>query len=287
MTAVASLGPKYVTGKAFAVNTDQDIMFTSNIAHHERHVVLVVHKRTVKVQTKFAVLGRHGDFLFMDDEFLALAPVFDEVTDGAKFETEGIAKLEEVREARHGAVFMEDFANDANRIKPGHADKIHRSLGMAGTAKDAAFPGLEGKNVAGRNEVVRGGMRVGKDANRPGAVVGADAGGDTGSGINADHESGFEIVAILIDHAPDAKRSEAAFGGGNADETAPMFCHKVDGFRADFLGGHNEVAFVLSILIIGDNDHAALADVFKAIFDRVEIVQVVWSIAHGRGETNS
>ncbi len=53
---------------------------------------------------------------------------------------------------------------------------------------------------------------------------------------------------------------EALLGHGEADQAASMLGHEVDGFGRDLLGGERDVAFVLAVLVVDDDDHAAGAD---------------------------
>ena len=46
--------------------------------------------------------------------------------------------------------------------------------------------------------------------------------------------------------------------------------HEIDGLRRDLLRGHDEVAFVLAVRVIHDDDHAPGADVLDDAFDGIE-----------------
>jgi hypothetical protein len=47
--------------------------------------------------------------------------------------------------------------------------------------------------------------------------------------------------------------------------------HEVDGIGGDLFGGHGEVAFVFAVLVVDEDDHAALADLFDGFFDGGEL----------------
>src|SRR5204862_2999576 len=55
-----------------------------------------------------------------------------------------------------------------------------------------------------------------------------------------------------------------------ADQAPSVTRHEVDGFRRDLLRGNREVAFVLAILVVADDDDAAGADGGDGIFNRRE-----------------
>ena len=66
----------------------------------------------------------------------------------------------------------------------------------------------------------------------------------------------------------------ALFGERQADQPAAVRGHEVDGFGRDFFGGHGEVAFVFAVLVVDENDHAALADFLDSFFDGGEFRRV-------------
>ena len=46
-----------------------------------------------------------------------------------------------------------------------------------------------------------------------------------------------------------------------------MLGHEIDGVRRDLFGGQGEVAFVLAVLVVHDDDHASGADLFNGGFN--------------------
>ena len=51
------------------------------------------------------------------------------------------------------------------------------------------------------------------------------------------------------------------FGQRQTDQAAGMTGHEVDDLWSDFLGRADEIAFVLAVFVVNDDDHAAVADV--------------------------
>jgi hypothetical protein len=49
--------------------------------------------------------------------------------------------------------------------------------------------------------------------------------------------------------------------------------HERDGLRRRTLGGHDEVAFVLAILIVHDDDHAPGSQVLEDLLDGIQAGQ--------------
>ena len=59
-------------------------------------------------------------------------------------------------------------------------------------------------------------------------------------------------------------------GHGNADQAAPVLGHEVDGLGRHSVGRHDEIALVLPVLVVDDDDHLALADLVDRLRDRRE-----------------
>ena len=53
----------------------------------------------------------------------------------------------------------------------------------------------------------------------------------------------------------------------SADQPASVLGHEVDGFGRDLFCGERQVTFVLAVLVVDDDNHAARADFFDRIRD--------------------
>ncbi len=196
--------------------------------------------------------------------------VADEFGDGEHLQVVLAAEVGELRNARHGAVVVHDLADHACGNQSGETGEIDGGFGLSGANQDSAFAGAEREGVSGTREVVgpRGG--IDGDLNGVGAIVGRDAGGDSVAGIDGFGEGGAEVGGVLGRHGRKTKVVEALFGHGQTDEAASVARHEVDGVGSDFLGGHGEIAFVLAVFVVNDDDHAAGADLVERGFDVAE-----------------
>ena len=61
--------------------------------------------------------------------------------------------------------------------------------------------------------------------------------------------------------------SDALFGERQTDQPTAMGRHKINCFRSDFLGSHAEIAFVLAVFIVHQNDHLTAANIGDRRFD--------------------
>ena len=57
-----------------------------------------------------------------------------------------------------------------------------------------------------------------------------------------------------------------------ADQAAAEARHEVDGLGRDMVGGDDQVALVLAVLVVDEDDHAAAADDLDAALDVIEVV---------------
>ncbi|MNI68468.1 hypothetical protein D3C73_1241660 [compost metagenome] len=103
------------------------------------------------------------------------------------------------------------------------------------------------------------------------AVVGGNAGGDAFGRFDADGEVGLELRGIGLHHRRQAEVGSTGTGQRQAHQAAAMGNHEVDVAGLDQLGRHDQVAFVLAVFVIDDDDHAAEADVFQDVGNGGEV----------------
>ena len=65
-------------------------------------------------------------------------------------------------------------------------------------------------------------------------------------------------------------RIDAFLAEREADQAAAMAGHEVDRFGRHLLGGDRQVAFILAILVVHQDDHLALTEVFENFLDCVQ-----------------
>ena len=102
------------------------------------------------------------------------------------------------------------------------------------------------------------------------AVVGRDAGGDALGGLDRHREVGALLAVGVADHQRQAQLRAALAGQRQADQAAAEARHEVDVLGAHQARGHEQVAFVLAVLVVDDDDHAAGGEVGEDVLDAVE-----------------
>ena len=62
---------------------------------------------------------------------------------------------------------------------------------------------------------------------------------------------------------------------GGTEHAATVLEHEVDFLRGDLFGGYDEVAFVLAVFVVDNNEELAFAEVFDRFFDCVQSVHFI------------
>lgn len=245
--------------------------------HGEGEVDALIGEGAENVEGPVAVsVGeRLGSDLF--DELFAVMAIFDQLLYGDDAEAEAFLEAEQFGEACHGAVLVEDLANDAGGGEAGEDGEIDGGLGMAGALEDATGSGAKRKNVARLDELVGGGLRIGNDADSGAAIGGGNASGDAIGGIDGDGEVGAMGFAVIGDHGIEAEAFKLGLDGGGADQATGMADHGIDGFRGGAGGGHDHIALVFAVFVIGDDDQLALGDGVDGPFNGIK-----WILRHGK-----
>ncbi|MCY1409998.1 hypothetical protein D9M71_253600 [compost metagenome] len=194
----------------------------------------------------------------------------DQVGDGADLDAVLLGEGFQLRPARHAAVVVHHLDDHRGRGETGQARQVAAGFGMAGAGQHAAFAGAQGEDVAGLRQVVGLGVGSHGGEHRMAAVGGGDAGGHSAGGLDGDGEGGGEDAAVGRHHLLQAEALAVLVGQGQADQAARLAGHEVDRRRRAFFRGQQQVALVLAVLVVHQQDHLALAIVFDDFFDAIE-----------------
>ena len=77
--------------------------------------------------------------------------------------------------------------------------------------------------------------------------------------------------AIVGDHALQPQLAGALLGDRRTNQPASVLGHEIDGGRGDFRCRHDEIAFIFTIGVVGDDDHASLSDVGDGVRDGIKV----------------
>ena len=126
----------------------------------------------------------------------------------------------------------------------------------------------EREDVSGSAEVFR--FRIGSDEplHRHPPIVGGDTGGGALQRVDGDREGRAQARGVVAHHHGQLQLFKALGCQRNADDAAGVADDEVDGLGGRLLGGHDEVALILAVLVIDDDDHPPLTDLGYCLIDR-------------------
>ncbi len=87
-----------------------------------------------------------------------------------------------------------------------------------------------------------------------------------GTRLDRDGEGGFVPRSVLRTHQRQAERVDPLARHGEADEATPVPRHEVDLFRRRHLGRDDQVALILPVLVIDQDEHTAVARLVDDLF---------------------
>ncbi len=185
----------------------------------------------------------------------ALKAVADDVVDRGYLDVELLGKLFQVWHAGHGAVFLHDLADNGCGLQAGKPGKINRSFGLPCALKHAAGTGRQREDMAGGHEILGPGVVCHgcQDGGCP--VSGTDSGGHAVARLDGDGKVGVIHGIVALCHGIELQLFAQLGRHGQADKATAVMGHKIDGLGRDKLGGHGQIAFILPVLVIHEDDH--------------------------------
>ena len=124
-----------------------------------------------------------------------------------------------------------------------------------------------GNTCPGIDQIVGAGAARDGDADRLGPLARRDAGGRPVAGVDADRERRVVARLVVGRHHRQPELGHALLGERQADEAPPLAGHEVDRLGGDQIGRHRQIALVLAILVVDQDDHAAGADRLDGALD--------------------
>ena len=118
---------------------------------------------------------------------------------------------------------------------------------------------ISGKTWPGVTMSSRPHSGIDRDRDGARAVGGGDAGGDALARLDRDGERGLVPRAVVRAHQRQAELLDALAGQRQADQAARVAGHEVDRVGRGELRRDDQVALVLPVLVVDQDEHAAVA----------------------------
>ena len=128
------------------------------------------------------------------------------------------------------------------------------------------------KHVARHHDVARALGGIDRGRNRVRTVMRGDAGGNALLRFDGDGERRLIRRAVELRHHRNLQRGGAFLRQRQADEAAAVFRHEIHGRRRAHLRRNHEIAFVLAVLGIDEDEHAPVAGVLDQFLDGGNII---------------
>src|ERR1051326_570998 len=128
--AMASWRAEDVSRQAVRLNPYEDILAVLDVPLDQGNMRLQIEDALKEHHPEITVRCRQRCFSHFSDEPLCAKAVTDEVGNRDDLEIVLRGKLNQVRHARHGAVFLHDFANDTCWAEACGGRQIHRCFSL-------------------------------------------------------------------------------------------------------------------------------------------------------------
>ena len=217
--------------------------------------------------TEFGIDLRFGNAL---DAVFVFKAIANEIGNGAHLQAMGLGKLLKVGAACHGAVFIENLDDHRSRRAARQARQVTAGLGVSGAGQHATGLRHQREDMPRLDQVFGTGIGLDGGAHGLGAIVRGNAGGHPFGRLDRHREIGRERTGVVVDHERQAQRPALFLAQGQADQAPAETGHEVDVFWAHGVGRHDQIAFVLTVFIIHEDDHATGLELFDQLGRRVE-----------------
>ena len=158
--------------------------------------------RLVGICAQFEWAVRTNDFALGDTfhQFFVLVAIVDQVANGADLELVFTGEHQQIRQPRHGAVFLEYFANHGGRLFARQPGQITAGFGVPCTDQNATVLRHQRKDVARLNNVRSLCILCYRRLYRAGPVMGGNSAGHTLGRFDGNGERGAVGRFIVAHH---------------------------------------------------------------------------------------
>ena len=132
---------EHVAGDILSMHAHEDRIVRADLAHYHRQMHVAIDRVLKSDGTKSSINSRQISFDRATYENFLADAIVNQIGDGDDLQAMHDREVAQLRQPRHRAVFVHDFADDAGGIKPGNARNVHRRFRLTGTNQHPALPG--------------------------------------------------------------------------------------------------------------------------------------------------
>ena len=241
-----------------------------DVAQGQRHVHHIVGAVTVGHQIELAQLAAQQLLFGALNRALVEQAVVNQVGNGADLDVVLLGKLFQLRATRHAAIVVHDLADHRRLAKAGHTGQVTGGFGVAGTRQHATGLRHQREDMAGADDIFGHGIGSCSSLHSTCAVSSGDTGADANGSLDGYGELGTKTRAVALYHQRQLQALAALQAHRHADQATAVTRHEVDVLSLTGLTGHDQIAFILAVFVIHQDDHLAGANIFDQFFDAVE-----------------
>ena len=271
LAAVAAVRAEDVARGARRMHAHQHRIVFGPLPFRQGHMLHAVGFLAERCDLEFAPLRGQGHRHALFDDRLLAEAVGDQRGDRDDFQVEFFCGLQQLRQAGHRAVLVHNLDQRAGGLQSGQAGQVDGRLGVSRTAQHALVARAQGIDMSRAAQV--GGFRfgVGQRADRRGAVVDRDArGAVVAQQVDRHGEGRAQQRGVVLLHHVEPQFVAAFLRQRGAQHAAALLEHEVHDFGRDLLRRDDEVAFVLAVLVVHDDNGFADAEVLDDLLHAIE-----------------
>ena len=252
------------------MHAHEHVLLAAHIALDDREIAASVQAVLVRNETKMPVFAWKINVRHLMHEVLRTRAVLNQRLNRDNVEPVFFCKLLELRRAHHMPVVRHDLAAESRGVKPREPREVCRRLRVARAAQHAALDGAQREDVSRAAELRGLCRRIDEQAHRAAALERGDARRRVVR-IDGDGKRRLVIVRVVLHHLTNLQLVEPAADDRRADEPLRVRRHEIHVLGRQLLGGDDDVALVLAILIVHDDEHFPVLNVLDCLFNRCKI----------------
>ena len=252
------------------MDAHEHVLLARHIALDDGDVALAVERTLIRLDAEVTVAAREVDVGNLLDEALRALAVLDERLNRDDVESVFFRKFFQLGRAHHVPVVRHDLTAKPRGIESCQACEIRCRLRVARAPQHAALDRTQREYMTRTAEGRWPRFRIEQELDRLAAFESRDARIRI-VGVDGNRERRLVIVRVVHDHLPDIQLIEPLAVDRRADQPLRVLRHEIDILRLDRRCRNDEIALVLTIFIVHDDNHSAVLDILDCLLHRCKI----------------
>ena len=231
------------------MHTAQDIFPVTDLAAHQRQMMLARNVVDKAIDTKISVTGRQFCRCLLYHMVFIAPQIILQVFDGDKAQSVFFGKLPQLGRAHHRTVIPHDLTAKSAFRQSCQTAKVNGRFRVSVPHQNAAFSCRQRKHVSGSSEILRLCSRIRTRA----AGISSFLCGNARGGIHMvdrHRKRRAVVVGVFRYHLRKLQTPCNLLRHRRTDQSPSVFCHKIDVFSCGKFRRTDQVAFVFPVGIV-------------------------------------